>query len=1174
MPIKFTAGLMLSISTLAGYAQDGSFLKLENGSIELHPVTHSLAQSDLKIVQFKTIPNDSQLDMIEKSGITLMDYLGDRAYAAKIAMPLNSNNAVLGWIEAVSDYPIWAKKGQYLYLNEIPTYAQDGNKVGVIASSVVGKQSTLLEWAHTNNIDGVSIISPTHVQLWLKPNQIKELIGYDWLYGVEVVSDPGSPESEDGRNLHRSGAIDRKYSGGYSYDGTGVGIGINDDGYVGPHIDYTGRINNQEVAGDFNGDHGDMCAGIAGASGNLDPDMDGMAPGSYLYIRQYSSAMPGSVALHQDSGIMVFSTSYSNGCNAGYTSTTNRVDDEIYVNRSLSQVFSAGNSNNNNCGYGAGDQWGNITGGHKIGKNVIAVANLFNDDELVNSSSRGPAFDGRIKPDLAAHGQGQLSTDPNNTYAVGGGTSAAAPGVAGVVAQLYEAYRDFNGGADPESGLLKAALLNTANDLGNKGPDFKFGWGKVNALRALQLLEENRYFSGSLAHGDSISYTLQIPANVVEAKVMVYWMDQPGATAASIDLVNDFDAQLIDPSGNVTLPYILDDTPDAALLDLPATTGVDHLNNMEQLYIENPVAGNYTLKVKADLLPFGMDDFIVVYEYRTDELTLTYPLGGESWLTNDLARIHWDGVENGQPITVQLSVDNGANWSTLTSASTNPNFIDFNMGSTVTGEAKVRVMRGGQISESIETFTIMPALDGLTVNRVCTSSSSVELIWSDMPSATEYVVYMLGNKYMDSINVVTTNSAQVVVPDLNGSYWFAVQPRGTNGKIGKRSIAINYDGASPSNSCRLDCDSDEDIGVNLVVSPGVSYDGCIGDSIEVTVQLENIGLVPQTGFEVHYQFDNLSTVTETYTGTVNSGTSVIYTFANKQAPLSNGNHNFKVWTDLAADLTVCNDSMVQTVMVQDMLNEFPILEDFEDADSLIGTINNPDGDVTFELEYASINSPGLQSLYINHYNYNALGEVDEFETRTIDFPSNSATMALLHFDVSYRQYAQGYDDELHVLISTDCGASFDTLYSKVGPDLATVDGYTQDFEPNISTWRTDSIDLTDYVNDKVILKWSTVNDYGNNLFIDNLNIITDVTSNVEELGLNAISIAPNPANDFIQVNGLEGKSAAYKLFTVNGQLIEQGNYTGLINVDNISRGLYILEVSVKGHTQTFKVSKL
>ena len=69
-----------------------------------------------------------------------------------------------------------------------------------------------------------------------------------------------------------------------------------------------------------------------------------------------------------------------------------------------------------------------------------------NNGNIVISSSRGSASDGRIKPDLAVNGNGQMSTDPFNVYASGSGTSAAAPGVSGVLAQLYQAYRDLNNG--------------------------------------------------------------------------------------------------------------------------------------------------------------------------------------------------------------------------------------------------------------------------------------------------------------------------------------------------------------------------------------------------------------------------------------------------------------------------------------------------------------------------------------------------------------------------------------------------------------------------------------------------------------------------------------------------------------------------------------------------------
>jgi len=107
-----------------------------------------------------------------------------------------------------------------------------------------------------------------------------------------------------------------------------------------------------------------------------------------------------------------------------------------------------------------------------------------------------------------------MSTDPDNGYAPGGGTSAAAPGISGVLAQLHQAYNELNGGQTASSALLKATLLNTANDLGNDGPDFIFGWGKVNGLKAVKLLEDNRYLNGTIAQGGTNNHTIAVPAGV------------------------------------------------------------------------------------------------------------------------------------------------------------------------------------------------------------------------------------------------------------------------------------------------------------------------------------------------------------------------------------------------------------------------------------------------------------------------------------------------------------------------------------------------------------------------------------------------------------------------------------------------------------------------------------
>ena len=109
----------------------------------------------------------------------------------------------------------------------------------------------------------------------------------------------------------------------------------------------------------------------------------------------------------------------------------------------MTHVFSAGNSGSSNCSYGAGSGWGNVTGGHKQAKNVICVANLTQISNLAGSSSRGPAADGRIKPDIGAKGTSVNSTLTDNTYGSFTGTSMACPGIAGCMAQLYQAYKSL-----------------------------------------------------------------------------------------------------------------------------------------------------------------------------------------------------------------------------------------------------------------------------------------------------------------------------------------------------------------------------------------------------------------------------------------------------------------------------------------------------------------------------------------------------------------------------------------------------------------------------------------------------------------------------------------------------------------------------------------------------------
>ena len=338
---------------------------------------------------------------------------------------------------------------------------------------------------------------------------------------IQAIEEPGTPENSNSRAAARVAYAQR--SG--DFKGTNVVVGLGDDGDIGPHADYKGRLTS--LAGNSLGDHGDHVAGTIFGAGNIDPDGAGSATEATMIYSSYPGNLTNTDIHYTQYGIRVTNSSYSNGCNAGYTAFAQQVDKDIIDNPALMHVFSAGNSNGSNCNYGAGSQWGNITGGHKQGKNVVATANLTSQDVIAGSSSRGPAADGRIKPDLAAVGTNVYSTIDPNTYGLKTGTSMSAPGVAGFFAILHNAHDELQGDT-ATGGLLKAIAMNTADDLGVSGPDFIYGYGRVNARRALKTIRDTAWFEASVSTGDTSTFDITVPAGAHELRAMVYWNRQGG----------------------------------------------------------------------------------------------------------------------------------------------------------------------------------------------------------------------------------------------------------------------------------------------------------------------------------------------------------------------------------------------------------------------------------------------------------------------------------------------------------------------------------------------------------------------------------------------------------------------------------------------------------------------
>ncbi len=221
----------------------------------------------------------------------------------------------------------------------------------------------------------------------------------------------------------------------------------------------------------------------------------------------------------------------------------------------------------------------------------------------------GPADDGRIKPDISANGIQLYSTfDTNDTaYESLSGTSMSSPSVSGSLGILIQQWRRTHSGApDMRAATLKSLVLHTASEAGDApGPDYRFGWGLMNTLKAALTIERDVQVPDTisenvLANGGSFTQLVQVGPGDDRLRATICWTDPPGTVPApSLDpadktLVNDLDLRIEAlATGTVYYPWVLDkDFPSQA-----AFQGDNSVDNVEQVVVDSPAEGDYVIRV-------------------------------------------------------------------------------------------------------------------------------------------------------------------------------------------------------------------------------------------------------------------------------------------------------------------------------------------------------------------------------------------------------------------------------------------------------------------------------------------------------------------------------------------------------------------------------------------------
>jgi hypothetical protein len=971
LPFKVLVLISLSLSVLAQNKKDYQLI-LKNGSFtpennvtpgraaELSRRLIPLNEKSFVVIQFEEIPSATEREQLKKEGIELLDYIPNNAYTATVTGRLSDISLQRSKARSVISLGPAQKLHASLAAGMIPEHAR---KVKGYAEVWINfpRSFTTEEVSQALKTDGFEIISGMYqayqvLELSVAEDRLNELAGKPYIQFVQPVPMKDKPINNNSTVNGRANVLNSSLTGGRNLRGEGVVVGVGDESNPLRHIDFASRIINRAAIEE--GGHGIHVMGTLAGAGIVSEKYTGYAPKAKIVSSYFSNILAFAPVYVQDYGMVITNNSYGNDvadCSTfgEYNLQSYIVDQQAFQMPYLQHVFAGGNSGVTACSpYPTG--FGNVLGGFQSAKNTLDVGNTNYEGTIAPSSSRGPAKDGRIKPDIAAQGTDVTSSYPTNLYARSSGTSMASPAVSGGLALLYQRYRQLHSQQNPKNGLMKALVCNGGTDQGVDGPDYKYGFGWMNLLRSVKMLESGSYQISTAANAATNTHQIQVPANTASVKVMLYWNDPAPSVLSGKTLVNDLDLTVVSPSSATTFPKLLDPTP--SNVNNPATTGADHINNIEQVILDRPAAGNYQINVKGTAInQNAVQEYFVVYDIIPVSTTLTNPIGKEHFQSKDSTYVSWDSFGNtSNDFTVQYATGDNGTWNTIPGNLTaKGRQLKWVLPDVATDKARVKVIQNATGTETVsEVFTILgrPALALSPVQ----CEGYIALEWTAVAGATDYEVMLLKGDEM--IPAGTTSGTNYTLNSLSrdSTYWFSVRAR-LNGNPGMRAGALSR--KPDSGSCTGSI-SNNDLKLESFISPASSgrllTPTALSSQTSVTIRIKNLDDQVYSG-----------TATLAYSLNGNPGSSVSvplnipaqsvfdYTFPDKVNLSAAGTYALEASVTVPSDLVTGNNKILTTFeQLNNTALSLPFLDNVEAAaiqeivTDRIGLINAPRYDFT------------------------------------------------------------------------------------------------------------------------------------------------------------------------------------------------------------------------------------
>ncbi|HYV92491.1 MAG TPA: T9SS type A sorting domain-containing protein [Chitinophagales bacterium] len=355
---------------------------------------------------------------------------------------------------------------------------------------------------------------------------------------------------------------------------------------------------------------------------------------------------------------------------------------------------------------------------------------------------------------------------------------------------------------------------------------------------------------------------------------------------------------------------------------------------------------------------------------------------------------------------------------------------------------------------------------------------------------------------------------------------------------------------------------------------GVSVVQCT-DQVNATAVIQNYGSQNLTSATIEYKIDGGAAQDFSWSGNLANGATENVTLP--AITLAPGSHTIEAYISSANGTinprALNNDQFKNVAVLMLPGAPAPIVQDFTTATF------PPSGWVLSSTDPANTwkrvstvggYQTGLGSTEFPFYVV-AAGSVDDLYVQNFDFSDNNQQLANLEFDYAKAKYT-GFTDRLKVLASSDCGVTWTTLFDKSDANGLSSVTSTADWKPTLSTqWKTQVCDMSQFIGEtNVLVKFEAISGYGNNLYIDNVNIHYGAPVGIAIPETSPTMIYPNPANDIavIHVGGILSNQTMLEVVNVLGEVIystpAKSNSDIDINTLNFETGMYIYRLNDDG----------